>query len=331
MPDYRMAIIHSVEEQLLHQFDSTEVTMISDIITKVLNDYEVTERHTELIPYDSVNERILKQYTACLYVDGKSAKTVYQYQRSCIKLAETIQKTFPEMGVYDIRYYLACEKDRGVSNRSIENTRANLSAFFQWMAREEIISKNPCLNIKPIKYPEVIRLPFSNIEIDSLRGHCKTAKERAILEVLLSSGIRVSELSNLNISDIDTETLAVHVREGKGNKERITYITNLAMKFLSTYLDTRSENGDILFYNNQHKRLNAGGIRSILNTLSTRAEVANVHPHRFRRTFATGLAARGMNIQEIKNLLGHSSINTTMEYIAMNDNQIMQSYQRYIA
>ena len=330
MRDYRMDIIREAEERLAAFLEQHEVHRVSDILAKVLSDYEVTERCTEIVIQDDANERILRRYLACLTIDGKSEKTIYQYGRSCRRLADAIGKPYTEMGVYDIRYYLACEKGRGVSNTTLENTRASLSAFFQWMALEEIIQKNPCASVKTIKVKKEVRQAFSDIEIDALRSACRTKKERALIEVLLATGIRVSELSEMDVADIDFSALTVHVKHGKGNKERLTYITAVAASRLCDYLNSRPD-GTALFYNKNHERLNSGGIRHILNMIAKRAGVDNVHPHRFRRTFATRLAARGMEIQEIQKLLGHSNINTTMQYVCIDDENVKAAYKRYIA
>ena len=171
MPDYRNEFIKEVEQILITFIDNPVMAgIISDKITIVLNDYELTERCTEIVPLDSLNEKLIKRYCACLAVDGKSEKTIYQYRRSILRLSDFLNKPFPEMKTYDIRFYLASEKERGVSERSLENTRANLSAFFQWMTVDEIIEKNPMLKIKPIKYVDEIREAFSDVEIDKLRS-----------------------------------------------------------------------------------------------------------------------------------------------------------------
>ncbi len=151
------------------------------------------------------------------------------------------------------------------------------------------------------------------------------------MEVLLASGVRVSELCSITLSDINFDTLAVTVREGKGAKQRVVYINDLACKHLVEYLSTRGVNGEYLFYNKWKKAIAPGGVRHILNKLGDRASVSNVHPHRFRRTFATGLANRGMEIQEIGKLLGHANLNTTLEYIHTSDEKVRASYLRYIA
>lgn len=329
--DYRMSFIRDVESSLAGQFAPAQITVISNIVTKALADYEITERCTDLAPLDDTNERLIKRYRACLMVDGKSESTISQYTRSVRKLIELIPKPVTEMGAYDIRFFLASEQERGISARTRENQRANLSAFFQWLTDDEIIQKNPISKLKPIKYPDEVKTAFSDVELDALRGACRTLKERALVEMLISTGVRVSELSSMNVSDINLDTLSVHVVHGKGAKERITYTTPVSVKHLQAYLKNRPDTGSALFYNLKHERLNSGGIQHILNEISKRAGVSNVHPHRFRRTFATNLAKRGMDIQEIQKLLGHSSIVTTMQYVCVDDANIKTSYNKYSA
>lgn len=329
--DYRMAFVKEVEAELTKHIEPERIEIISDIMVKILSNYEIVDRCTDLVIRDDFNERIIKRYGACLLLDGKSEKTVYQYIRTVHKLSDTLGKPFKEMGTYDVRFFLALEKERGISNRTLENTRANLSAFFQWMTNDEIISKNPIAGIKPIKYPDEIKKPFSEIEIDALRGACASLKERALVEVLLSTGVRVSELSLMDVKDINFDTMSVHVVHGKGSKERMTYTTPVCISHLKAYIDNRSEDGEALFYNSRHERLCTSGIQFILHELAKRAHVDNVHPHRFRRTFATNLAKRGMDVQEIQKLMGHSNINTTMGYICMDDTNIQSSYRKFIS
>ena len=329
--DYRISFIRDVETMLVNHYDPEQVALISGIITKALSDYEITERCTDLIPLDDTNEKLIKKYRACLMVDGKSEKTIYSYWRALERLSDAMKKPFTEMGTYDIRFYLATEQERGLSLRSLENTRSNLSAFFQWMLNEELIDKNPLAKIKPVKYPDELRTAFSEVEIDALRSACRSLKERAIFEMLLSTGVRVSELSMMKVQDINFSDLSVHVIHGKGSKERMTYTTAVSIKHLLQYLNSRKETGDSLFYNHKHGTLETQGIRYILHAVAKRAGVENVHPHRFRRTFATGLARRGMTVQEIQKLLGHSSIDTTMTYVNVDNSGVRASYNKYSA
>lgn len=330
--DYRQNLVNSIEESIIHYLDRETADVITGKIIQILGDYEITKRSTEIVVYDDVNERLVKRYCASLLIDGKSNNTICAYQTTLKKFIEFIQKDLTKIGVYDIRYFLACEKERGVSNRSLENMRANLSAFFQWLTLEEEIPKNPCLNIKPIKYKDEVRKAFSEVEIDQLRSACRNSRERALVEFLLATGVRASELSNMNVADVDFDKMTVHVRHGKGAKERITYISDVAVSHLRKYLLARKDSSDALFYSAKYRnRTGVDGIRYALRIIGRRAGVSNVHPHRFRRTFATTLANRGMKVQEIQKLLGHSSLATTMEYVVVDHAKIQASYKQYIA
>lgn len=329
--DYRAAFVREVEATLTTRYAPEEIAMIANVVIRVLSNYEITERCTDLIPYDDENERLLKQYAACLLIDGKSKGTIKQYTRTLRKLIDVTHRDYTKMGITDVRHFLAREAERGLSDRSRENQRANVSAFFQWMTNEEIIPKNPLAALKPIKYKEEIKPPFSDIDIDKLRSACKDARERAIVETLLATGIRVEEVSSMVVQDVDASTLMVRVTHGKGNKERMTCITPVGMRHLMNYLSTRPESGSALFYNKDHHPLQDGGIRKLLKRIEARTDVTDVHPHRFRRTFATNLYKRGMDIHEIQRLMGHVNINTTLTYICVEDTKIYDSYKRHIA
>lgn len=326
--DHRMELLRSIEVSMSF-LEPEDREVIVRRITKLLADYDISLRCTDIVPIDPANERILKRYIACLRIDGKSEKTIYQYRRKIEKLIEFMQKPLEEVGTYDIRLYLAIEKERGIANRSLENTRSVLSAFFGWLAEEEVIQRNPMKRIKPVKCKEEVRLPFTTVEIDALRGACKTKRDRAMIEFLLSSGVRVAECAEMEVTDIDFSEMTVHVKHGKGDKERITYINDLAALHLRKYLMSRKEQGVALFYNKNHEPIAIGGIQQRLKTLGELAGVDNVHPHRFRHTFATDLAKRGMAIQEIQVLMGHSRIDTTLGYIKTDNQKIKTSYKRY--
>lgn len=327
--DCREELISRIRTNIGNTLNPEAAAAAIEAVIREMADYEIMERETALAIWDDENARILKRYSACLKLDGKSEKTIYQYMRSCQRLAEELGKPYTEMGAYDIRYFLAIQKERGVSNRTAENMRANLSAFFQWMTCEEIIPKNPCMKIKPIKCTEEIRLPFSDTEIDALRGACRNKKDRAIIEVLLATGLRVSELCDLNLCDLEFDRKIVHVMHGKGDKERITYMTGVSAKHLQEYLRERKVLSAPVFLNRSGERITPGGIRLILKEIAKRAKVDDVHPHRFRRTFASGLAARGMDVQDVRKLLGHSNINTTMTYVHTDETAVAMSYQKY--
>lgn len=326
--DKRNELVKRIEETLAFCLNYNQIMDVSSKMITLLNDYDITERCTDVVVVDNPNEKIMRRFSACMMVDGKSEKTIMQYVREIRKFVDFINLPLTEVGSYEIRYYLACAKERGVSNRTTENMRSYIATFFTWLTADGVIDKNPCATIKPIKYTEEIRKPFSEVELDTLRSNCKSTKERAILEFLLASGVRVAELASMEISDVDFQNLSVHVKNGKGAKERITYITPLAATHLQKYLNERKQYSPALFCSKVGV-LTDKGIQYIMRELGKRSGIKDVHPHRFRRTFATNLVNRGMDIQEVSKLLGHTNIQTTLTYVYSDPNKINDSYRKY--
>lgn len=331
MEDRRNKLLEEMKNVVICNANPKQADDIISALTIIIGNYEVYDRCTDIAVRSNINDELLQRYASCLLIDGKSLKTITQYKRTLQRLEDYLGKPFTEMTSYDIRVFLAYDKQRGVSNRSLENTRMYVSAFFQWMTKEEIVPKNIVMSVSKIKYTKEIKTAFSDVEIDVLRGACKSIKERALIEFLLSTGIRVDELSQMNRDDVDMASMKVHVLHGKGAKERVAYINNIGRKHLVTYLQSRDNNLLPLFLNYRHERLNTNGIRSILKTIAERANIDNVHPHRFRRTLATQLASRGMPVQEIQRILGHSSVSTTMQYIEISDESVKSSYIKFTA
>lgn len=327
--DYRAEIVKRLESCLINEMDSEQVGKVTNSLLVILDEYEVQTRCTEVAVVETPNEQIIKRYSASLLIEGKSKGTVEQYVRVCLKLSDYLNKPLTEATTYDIKTYLAIQKTRKIRNVTLENIRSYISTFFNWLESEELIVKSPCRNIKPIKCEEEIKLPFSRVELDALKSNCLSIRERAIVEVLISSGVRISELKNAKIGDVDFKNLTFHVKNGKGGKDRITCITEVTATHLQKYLNERTDVCESLFVTRFGKNYSTNGFRFLLNQIAGRANVENVHPHRFRRTFATELAERGMDIQEIKRLMGHSDINTTLTYIYTSDSKIKESYRKY--
>lgn len=178
--------------------------------------------------------------------------------------------------------------------------------------------------------PEEELKAFSSEEVDTIRSACKKPVERAMVEMLLSSGLRVSELCNLKLEDVDFNSLTIHVKCGKGGKDRTTYFTPVARKYLKKYLNENKHKSEYVFTNHCGNQYTPSGIRHKTTDLTERCQI-HIHPHRFRRTLATDLAEKGMPIQEIQKLLGHTSIETTRKYIEVRKKKIEASYRQYVA
>ena len=297
------------------------------ILSELLAKYELVQtNNTEF--YDMETDELLDAYISAKTIEGRSPKTLDRYKYIITKMMKSINIPVRKISVFHIRTYLTKEKQRGLSDRTLEGTREVLSAFFGWLHREGLINSNPISNLGTIKYAKVTRLPYTQVDIEKLKESCNNDRDRAIISFLLSSGCRISEVCALNRTDIDFDNKQCTVL-GKGNKERIVYIDDITVLHLKRYLNSRKDEYEALFIGKNTKRLQPGGIRYMLKKVANKAEVSNTHPHRFRRTLATSLIDHGMPIQEVAIILGHDKLDTTMGYVYTDNKNVKNSYEKY--
>lgn len=300
---------------------------VDNALTLIMCKYDVQVKKYEVAVYDTSNLMLIKQYAATLKLEGKSDKTIYQYMLAIRIAMHSIGKKIRDIRTDDIRKYLAEYQERKkISKRSLDNQRRYLSAFFSWLCSEEHISKNPMLRIKKIKADKIIKKPYTDEEIERLRCACKNIKEKALVEFLLTTGCRVSEISALTIDNVDF-VKGEAVVYGKGAKERKVYISDKAMFYLKKYIESRKCLNISLFLNRNNNGMSKQNIEVMVKKIGQRADVDNVHPHRFRRTFATNAINKGMKIQNVQAILGHSSLDTTMLYCSVNEQNVKMEHK----
>lgn len=272
----------------------------------------------------------VKAWIDALQLQGRSEKTLERYSYIVKRFMSTIETDTKEITIHHVRNYLAKEKERGLSDNTLEGIRQIFSAFFGWLYKEGLILKNPIVNLGAIKVPKKILKPYSDSDIELLKQNSTRIRDQAIVTFLLATACRISEVTQLNKDDVDFIKMECKV-SGKGSKERKVYLDEVACMFLKEYLKDRTDNNTALFVSikKPYDRLAPGGIRNMLKKLGIEADVDHVHPHKFRRTTATNLLKHGMPIHEVAAILGHDKIDTTMEYIVMDDNMIRHDYQKY--
>lgn len=329
--DIRMKILQNVSNALCERVDNNIIDLVQDILTIELNNYELQERCTELVVRDTSSEKMLKKFIATKRIEGIADSTLRRYAEVNKELIDYIGKPLDEITTYDLRFFLSIRKQNGnVSNRTLDGMRRCYSSFFSWLNAEGIISKNPCATLSRIKYKKDVKKPFSAIEMEKIKNSCDNIRDLAIIDFLYCTGCRVSEVSRLDISDIDFDHMECTVL-GKGNKERIVYLTEVAAMHLQEYLNTRKDCLDALFVGKGGKRLSKNGIEALLKRLGKKSNVENVHPHRYRRTLATNLLDRGMRIQDVAIILGHADLKTTQIYCYISQKNVENSYRKYIS
>ena len=316
-------LTHDIEEGVGDYLTVTLTRKVSKTVEEALQKYDVEE-----IASGEVNTDLLEAFINAKKVEGRSPKTLERYSYILEKVIRGIGKPVERIDTNDLRMYMADEKARGISDRSLEGLRCVCSSFFSWLTMEKLIQTNPANNIGSVKYRKKARKPYSQAEMERLKRACRTLQERTIISFLLCTGARIGEVVTLNKTDINLDKQEVKLL-GKGNKERTAFIDDVTADLLRELFESRKDDDPALFLG-KRGRYEPGGIRALLNQIGDRAGVENVHPHRFRRTLATNLINHGMPIQNVAFILGHSNINTTMTYVFIDKANVENEYRRYM-
>ncbi len=298
----------------------------------ILSEFNIEKKSTEVTVYndDNLNMEILKKFLISKTVAGLTERTIRMYKTTMLFVFARIEKSVLEMTSDDIKLYLAIRQMRdGVTATTANNEWHCMSSFFGWLHREELIEKNPIYKVDCPKLRKIKKKAFSNMECERIRDNCNTLREKAIVEMLFSTWCRVTEIEQMDIDDIDNDEIKV---VGKGKKERIVYINSKAQLALSKYLESRDDNSRALFVsrNKPYNRLLKSSIEKTVREIGERANVDNVHPHRFRRTGATMALKSGMPIETVSHLLGHESVATTQIYLDICEDDMKQSHKKWV-
>lgn len=324
MIDSKVSFLNQLEQRLSMEVFSAEMPKIMKAVADIMEWFDINERAKEADATDD----LLDCYISALKVQGRSAKTLERYRYVIQRMMKAVNVTTRKITVYHLRQYLADEKERGVCDETLEGIRQIFSAYFNWLQRESLIDRNPTANLGAIKRPKKEKKIFTDADMELMKRGSKCIRDRTIICFLASSGCRVSELTELDRKNVDLERLECVVH-GKGDKERIVYIDAVTAMLLRQYFATRKDMETALFVGKRNERLLPGGVRTMLRDIEKRTGVEHVHPHKFRRTFATNMARRGMPIQEIAHLMGHEKIETTMQYIMLNREDVKHDYRKY--
>ena len=279
------------------------------------------------------NDEYLRLFLDAKRIEGCSERTIKYYSVTVVRMLQKIETPVRKISTEEIRKYLVdYQKINDCSKVTVDNVRRNISSFFSWLEEEDYILKSPMRRIHKIKTKQPVKEIISDEAIELLRDHCQCPRDLAMIDLLYSTGIRVGELVNLNISDIDFEARECIVF-GKGDKERKVYFDAKAKLHLLNYLHKRDDDNPALFVtlDAPHERLKISGVEVRIRTLGRKLNMGKIHPHKFRRTMATRAIDKGMPIEQVQKLLGHSQIDTTMQYAIVNQTNVKTSHQKFIA
>jgi len=334
-------IIENVVNEMLPHLDDKQLEQLQNVLYINFHNVEVKEEHYELADTGiDGDEAKVRMFIASKKAVNRQTKTLMQYTREIYSMLDFLGKRLEDITGMDLRYYYGVMRERRGIKMSTMQTRLHyLSSFWDFMITEELVKSNPVKKVGLLKLEKVIKKPFSSEEMEALRINCDGLRNRALVEFMYSTGVRVSELVSLNVQDIEMgkQRLVVY---GKGSKERRSYLTDSANFYLKRYLKQRCMDDGIsmeelrrkpLFVtlDHPHGRLTVAGVQYMLRSLGKRAGLENVHPHRFRRTIATDLLNKGVPIEQVKEFLGHEKLDTTMLYCTIKEESVQASHRKY--
>ena len=318
--------IVSVLNEMSEYLSIAQMKKLQEVIIKTFAENEVTK-------IDISNDEFLKMFLAAKRIEGCSDRTINYYEATVEHLLSQIEINVRKITTEEIREYLSnYQKRNNCSNVTIDNIRRNISSFFSWLEEEDYILKSPMRRIHKIRTKTVVKNVISDEEIEKLRDNCGEKRDLAIIDLLYSTGIRVGELVNLNIDDIDFEGRECVVY-GKGDKERRVYFDAKAKIHLKEYIESRTDRNKALFVtlDAPYDRLKISGVEIRLRKLGRRLRLTRIHPHKFRRSMATRAIDKGMPIEQVQKILGHSQIDTTMQYAMVNQSNVKTAHQKYMS
>lgn len=329
---YRSQLVSRLNEKLPPK-------MLNDVMQEIdalSNDYTFEKVCMDIIPADGIPE-VVKFYIASMAVENCKKTTLSGYKYALINFFSTVRKPYASITANDVRCYLHKEEtEKNWQPTTKEHARVILNSFFNWLVDNEYLNRNPMKSIKPTRLPKKKPQPLKQIELEIFRDACRTNREKALVDFLFSTGCRISEAIAMKIEDVDWRDRSVIIHHGKGDKQRITYFNAEAEISLRKYLDEREGNDNHLFvktrapYNEVTKEALEQEIRNIRDRVKDKLQI-KVSPHTFRRTMGTTAIEHGCPIEKVKELLGHESLDTTMRYVTITQNEVKQAHSKYLA
>lgn len=318
--------IVTVLNEMAAYLSIAQMKKLQEVIVKAFAENEAVKENIS-------NEEYLSMFLAAKQIEGCSARTIQYYKVTVEHMIRRIPLEIRKITTDDIREYLAeYQKMNSCGKVTVDNVRRNLSSFFSWLEEEDYILKSPMRRIHKIKTKQAVKEVITDEMIEQLRDHCKCKRDLAMIDLLYSTGIRVGELVGLNRTDINFGERECVVY-GKGDKERRVYFDAKSKLHLQDYLKERVDDNPALFVtlDAPYERLKISGVEIRVRELGRKLNMDKIHPHKFRRTMATRAIDKGMPIEQVQKILGHSQIDTTMQYAMVNQNNVKTSHQKYMS
>lgn len=283
-------------------------------------------------------EREIEKFIRYLQIEKNySAHTVLNYRLDLEDFSKFLEdKPADSVDYLTLRKYLALLKEKNLSSRSVARKLATLRSFFKFLTREGLLKANPVTSLSSPKQDKHLPSFMTEEEVSRIiqsafakdKEDERGLRDRAILETFYSTGIRISELVGLDKESIDFIGGVVKVL-GKGKKERMVPIGEIALSAIRSYLDKRKKDRDALFLNKNHTRITDRGVRNIVKKYLKAASIrTGISAHTFRHSFATHMLNRGADLRSVQELLGHANLSTTQIYTHLTTDKLKSVYDK---
>lgn len=328
-------VIQSIVTAMSVILNTVQLQALDNVLREKLHGLRIEEECTQLSTWNDDNDYMVKVFYANKKLEGCKDNTLEQYMLSARQLFEFTNKNYRDITKEDLKYYMAVRSQK-VKRNTLVNTKHNLSSFFTFLHDEGYITINPTRSLKGIKNIETENIHLTLNEEVAVRDVKKDVREEALIDFLFSTGVRVGEVSAMNINDIDFNTGTVTFRGEKSDKIRTVVLDARAKLHLMAYLNTRKDNNPALFvttrlYHGFPKRLCRDALENITKGIGVRAGLdKSLTVHVFRRTFATRMTDKGCPLETLQELMGHASPTTTKRYIAKSQQRVHRAVLLYM-
>lgn len=297
-------------------------------LEEVLSNYEIHRKAYRDIENDLQDK--IEVFLSSRKIEGLSQLTLDGYKIELGNFAKYIDKPVVQVSTSDIRKYLAHNKKWMMS--TVDRKLSVLKSFFGWLVREELLLRDPSAKIKAPKKPKRLPKGLSKEELEIVRESCENLREKALMEVMYSTGCRLSEIRNMRIDDLNIQDMSINVI-GKGDKERTVYLNFKALHQLRKYLKSRTDDCPYLFVTERRpiRQTSKRNIERIVDKIEQRANISKkLTPHTFRHTFATQAMENGAELTDVQHLLGHEDPSTTLIYAHVTEERKRQAHKRHV-
>lgn len=322
-------LINDIEQAMLGVLNNEQMSQLRKVLDYTFRDINVSSKNNEEC---SGNSELIDIFLSAKRVEGCSDKSMHYYRSTLNNAIRKIGKNIRHITTDDLRSYLNdYQLTSGATKVTVDNIRRILSSFFSWLEDEDYIVKSPVRRIHKVKVGKTVKETYSDEALEQMRDHCEGIRDLALIDLLASTGMRVGELVKLNRNDIDFENRECIVT-GKGDKQRRVYFDARTKIHLQRYLAERIDDNPALFVSllAPYDRLQISGVEIRLRRLGRELNIPKVHPHKFRRTLATMAIDKGMPIEQVQHLLGHQSLDTTLQYAMVNQTNVKMSHRKFI-